>query len=206
MKREEELLRAVGRAEARGALVLAAPGPAAGVVRSDRQVPAGSLIPVAEGARLADPSRPVVAVGTCPDLYGEGLGSLLHAAARNVGVVCLVTEHGGPEEPAMNHVGLALAAGATFVAEDACGEEATAMMDAALAHSGFALVEVGCAGHKGAGMICRGPERSALEYLLLHQAPLVTALGTIAEEDWERLLYDDGEDDGDEPDPDGAWS
>jgi len=201
------LREALIQAERQEAMLLAAPG--AGRLVAGRQVPAGSLIAVAEGARVAQPGRRVMAVGSPHDLYGEGLGSLLHAACRNTGITCLVTPGEGHEGPVMNHVGLALAAGATFVAEAVQEADAGAIVRDALTHRGFALVELAGAGDERAGIICRSPERPALEQLVIHTSQPVTTVSTIAWDEWEYLVYDEWQEEDDdvgELDPDGGWA
>lgn len=136
-----------------GALLLIGPGapdplpPAA--IR--RHVPPGTLIPLAEGARLANPDRPVVIVGGDADLYGLQLGDLLHAVRRNATVVCIVADNGlaagtaataGAGQYPLMPLLLALAAGSTFVAQGLSNKRLLRLADLAFHHPGFALVNV----------------------------------------------------------------
>ena len=79
-----------------GALLLIGPGAPDPLPPSAlrRHVPPGTLIPLAEGARLANPDRPVVVLGGDADIYGVQLGDLLHAVRRNATVVCIVADNG----------------------------------------------------------------------------------------------------------------
>lgn len=116
-----------------------------------RTVPAAMLVPLAEGARLADRTRPVLAAGADGDIYGPALGDLLHAVRRNVGVTCLVLQNGvtgggvaavGPGEYPLKPLALALAAGGTFVAQGVPEEDLGHLTAHALHHPGFALVNI----------------------------------------------------------------
>jgi hypothetical protein len=140
-------------AAAEGALILVGPGVLADIPADvpQRHVPAGMLLPLAEGARLADPSRPVVAVGGDGDIYGEQLGDLLHAVRRNTGVTCFVTDNGvagphlatvGAGEFPLKPLALALAAGSSFVAQVLPGATVEGLAEEALHHPGFALVNI----------------------------------------------------------------
>jgi 2-oxoglutarate/2-oxoacid ferredoxin oxidoreductase subunit beta len=136
-----------------GAVLLAGPGVKAHLPEGAecRHVPAGKLIPMAEGARLADPTRPVLAIGGDSDVYGAGLGDLLHAARRNTGLACVVVDNGMAAPGAATGAGglyplrplaLALAAGGTFVAQAVPEEDLGALTERALHHVGFALINI----------------------------------------------------------------
>ncbi len=146
---------ALGRAASGGAVLLIGPGVedrlALGVER--RHVPGGALLPFAEGLRFAEPERPVAAVGADHDVFGAGLGALLHAARRNTGVTCIVIGNGrgpggvanvGPWEGPLRPLALALDAGATFVAQRTRDESGALLhlVDQAMQHPGFALINI----------------------------------------------------------------
>lgn len=213
-----------------GALILVGPGAPddlAPAIRR-RHVPAGVLIPLAEGARLADPTGPVVAAGGDGDIYGEGLGDLLHAVRRNTGVVCVVADNGmsadrlatvGAGEFSLRPLALALAAGASFVAQVTPDAGLEGIAREALAHEGFALVNIrhergrvdavnldGEAGydrysrdaameratdleHFYTGILHRAPERDSFESVVVGQSPLVTTVSTTEWDDWERIIF-----------------
>ena len=50
----------------------------------------GRALPLATGARLANPEMPIVVVHGDGDGYGMGLGHFMHAARRNIDLVDLV--------------------------------------------------------------------------------------------------------------------
>jgi 2-oxoglutarate/2-oxoacid ferredoxin oxidoreductase subunit beta len=118
-----------------------------------RHVPPGTLIAVAEGARLAAPHRPILAAGGDCDLYGAQLGDLLHAIRRNTGIACLVADNGmaesdhtsasdGPAAYPLEPLSMALAAGGTFIAQGLGDQHLAHLAEMALHHPGFALVNV----------------------------------------------------------------
>ena len=193
-----------------GALILLGPGAPDELPNAvqRRHVPGGVLIPLAEGARLADVSTPVVVAGGDADLYGNGLGDLLHAVRRNIGVTCLVADNG------MSAPRLALAAGASFVAQATPDMEAAGLIREALAHPGFALVNirhergrVDAVSLEGTGILHRAPELESFESLVISQSPLFTTVSTTEWDDWERIIFYEpgGEEDYDDgPDDDGA--
>jgi hypothetical protein len=146
---EEALLHAADQ----GALILIGPAVADPLPPAveRRHVPAGALVPMAEGARLADPRRPVVAVGGDSDLYGAALGDLLHAARRNSDLTLLVVENGraspyaatsGAAPHPLAPLALVTAAGATFVAQELPHENVAGLTERAIQHPGFALVNI----------------------------------------------------------------
>ena len=127
----------------------------------------GRAVPVATGAKLANPALTVVVTGGDGDGYGIGLGHFLHAARRNLDLTYIVmdnqvyglttgqassttalgvktksTPEGVIERP-INPLLLALSAGATFVAR-AYSMETGHMVEtfmAAIRHKGFSLVD-----------------------------------------------------------------
>jgi hypothetical protein len=114
--------------------------------------PPGTLLPLAEGMRLATPETAVVVIGTDDDLYGPCLGDLIHAAKRNTGLTCIVIDDGmagpialvGEGEVASRPISLLLAAGSTFAAQVPAFAEAQLgrVIREALVHPGFALVNI----------------------------------------------------------------
>lgn len=128
----------------------------------------GRSLPVAAGIALTHPElRVIVEVGD-GDGYGLGLGHFVHACRRNVDMTFIAhnnqiyglttgqasptsdhlmpsvsTPHGVLEWP-VNPVGLAIAQGATFVARGFAGdiEHLAALYEQAMAHKGFAVVDV----------------------------------------------------------------
>lgn len=137
-----------------GAVVLAGPGapvelfPPGSV---QRQTPPGALIPMAEGVRFAQPDRPVLAIGGDADVYGAGLGALLHAARRNVGITCLVADNGlaaatagtaGVAQSPLRPLALAHAAGATFLAQAVGEGQWHHLTTRGLHHPGFGLINL----------------------------------------------------------------
>lgn len=203
-------LEAVAGAQA-GALILVGPGAPDDLPPAiqRRHLPGGGvLLPLAEGARLVDPTTPVIAIGGDGDIYGEGLGHLLHAVRRNTGVTCFVANNGlaapglataGPGRPAA----LALAAGATFVAEVPPEGDLAGIARQALDHPGFALIDISPGAVPAIHQLGTGQE--AFESIVIGVSPLVTTVSTTEWEDWERIIYyvPGGEDD-DGPDDDGA--
>ncbi|MDQ2731001.1 MAG: 2-oxoacid:ferredoxin oxidoreductase subunit beta [Armatimonadota bacterium] len=128
----------------------------------------GRALPVAQGIHLANTKLKVIAVGGDGDGYGIGMGHFVHAMRRNFNLTYIVmdnqiyglttgqtsptsslefrtktTPRGNAELP-INPLTLAVASGASFVARCFSGEPAhmAKTMTAAIAHRGFALVDV----------------------------------------------------------------
>jgi 2-oxoglutarate ferredoxin oxidoreductase subunit beta len=128
----------------------------------------GRAVPLATGARLANPDLKVVITGGDGDGYGIGLSHLLHAVRRNldltyvvsnnmiyglttgqasptseIGAVTKSTPEGDIEQP-INPILLALAAGCGYVARGFAGEvdHLTGLIAGGMAHRGFALIDV----------------------------------------------------------------
>src|SRR3954470_16161872 len=126
----------------------------------------GRSIAVATGVKLGNPDLTVVTTGGDGDGFGIGIGHFIHAMRRNVNITYIVmnnqiyglttgqaspttarmhktksTPHGNLEFPLMPE-GLALMAGASFVARGFSGDGAglTKIMERAIAHKGFSLV------------------------------------------------------------------
>src|SRR3990170_4552505 len=128
----------------------------------------GRALPVASGAKLANPELTVIAAGGDGDGYGIGAGHFLHAMRRNLDITYVVmnneiyglttgqasptsekkhktksTPEGVIENP-INPIALAIAAGATFVARGFSGDVKTLtdIMVRGIRHKGFSLVDV----------------------------------------------------------------
>jgi len=128
----------------------------------------GRPVPVAEGARLANPRLRVMAIHGDGDGYGEGLGHMLHAIRRNINLTDLVqnnriygltkgqysptspkgihtpTSPEGAIERPVEPLALALSAGATFVARGYSGQlrHLAWLIGEALEHPGYALLDI----------------------------------------------------------------
>jgi 2-oxoglutarate ferredoxin oxidoreductase subunit beta len=128
----------------------------------------GRALPVATGARLANHGLKIMTIHGDGDGYGMGLGHMMHAVRRNIGLVDVVqnnrvygltkgqyspTSDAGMRTPTSPEgaidrpvppLGLAIAAGATFVARGFPGElrHLVWLIGEALQHPGYALVDV----------------------------------------------------------------
>jgi len=128
----------------------------------------GRALPVAQGAKLANHTIPVVAITGDGDCLGEGGNHFLAAAKRNADITVILhdnqvyglttgqasptakpglktksTPEGATDEP-VNPLTLALVSGATFVARGFAGDMAglTDLIAQAIAHKGFSVVDV----------------------------------------------------------------
>ncbi|MBI4057210.1 MAG: 2-oxoacid ferredoxin oxidoreductase [Elusimicrobia bacterium] len=127
----------------------------------------GRALPVATGAKLANPDLTVIITGGDGDGYGIGVGHFLHTVRRNLDLTYIVmdnqiyglttgqasatTEKGvktkstpeGVIETPVNPMALALVSGATFVARTFSGEpnHMAEVMAKAIQHKGFSLVD-----------------------------------------------------------------
>ena len=128
----------------------------------------GRALAVATGARLANHGMKVMCVHGDGDGYGMGLGHMMHAIRRNIGLVDIVqnnrvyglttgqysptsdvgmrtpTSPEGAIDRPVPPLGLAIAAGATFVARGYPGQlpHLVWLIGQALQHDGYALVDV----------------------------------------------------------------
>lgn len=127
----------------------------------------GRSLPVATGAKLANPDLTVVVTGGDGDGLGIGMGHFLHTMRRNIDLTYLMmdnqiyglttgqtsptsalgtktksTPEGNIERP-VNPIALALTGGATFVARAFSGElvQMTQVFTKALQHKGFSFVD-----------------------------------------------------------------
>ncbi|HLE96975.1 MAG TPA: 2-oxoacid:ferredoxin oxidoreductase subunit beta [Candidatus Thermoplasmatota archaeon] len=128
----------------------------------------GRSIPVATGAKLANPELTVVVTGGDGDGWGIGVGHAIHAMRRNLDITYIVmdnqiyglttgqtsptsflgmatksTPEGNIENP-VNPLGLALSAGATFVGRGFSGDAKglADLVQKGVEHKGFSLIDV----------------------------------------------------------------
>lgn len=128
----------------------------------------GRTLPIASGVKLANHKLTVIALGGDGDGYGIGAGHFVHIMRRNYDMTYIVhdnqiyglttgqasptsqlgmktktTPHGVIEMP-FNPVATAITGGATFVARAFAGDgtHLKEMMKQAIAHKGFALLDV----------------------------------------------------------------
>jgi 2-oxoglutarate ferredoxin oxidoreductase subunit beta len=127
----------------------------------------GRALPVAIGAKIANPELTVIAIGGDGDGYGEGGNHFLHSLRRNHDITYLVhnnqiygltkgqaspTSDEGlitkttPEgaSPAMNPIGLAIVAGGSFVARAFAGDTdyLSQLIQRGIRHQGLALIDI----------------------------------------------------------------
>ena len=127
----------------------------------------GRALPVAIGAKIANPGLTVIAIGGDGDGYSEGGNHFLHSLRRNHDITYLVhnnqiygltkgqaspTSDEGlitkttPEGafPAMNPIGLAIVAGGSFVARAFAGDidYLSQLIQRGIRHQGFALIDI----------------------------------------------------------------
>ena len=128
----------------------------------------GRAIPCATGVKLVRPDLKVIVHSGDGDGYGEGMGHMVHAARRNIGIVHIAhnnqiygltkgqysptsaqgtrssTSPEGSIDRPVNPLLIALAAGATFVARAFSKNvrELADIIKAAVQHRGYALIDV----------------------------------------------------------------
>jgi 2-oxoglutarate ferredoxin oxidoreductase subunit beta len=127
----------------------------------------GRTLPVAIGAKLANPELTILAIGGDGDGYGEGGNHFLHALRRNHDITYLVHDNQiygltkGQASPtsdpgfvtsttpegaisALNPVGLAIAGGSSFVARAFAGDvdHLSAIIQQGIQHKGFSLIDI----------------------------------------------------------------
>ncbi|MHA2250958.1 MAG: thiamine pyrophosphate-dependent enzyme [Candidatus Kariarchaeaceae archaeon] len=127
----------------------------------------GRALPTAIGVKMANPELNVIVVGGDGDGYGIGVGHFIHAARKNVdltymvmnnqiygltigqasptsqiGHITLTTPQGVAERP-INPIGLALGAGASFVARGFSGDNKhlQSIVEKAMKHKGFSFID-----------------------------------------------------------------
>lgn len=128
----------------------------------------GRSLPVAQGIKLANPDLTVVVTGGDGDGYGIGAGHFVHAMRRNMDITYVVmnneiyglttgqtsptsllghktksTPLGNIENP-INPIGMALMAGATFVARAFSGDAKglASLVQQGIEHKGFSFIDV----------------------------------------------------------------
>jgi len=128
----------------------------------------GRTIPVATGAKLANPELEVIITTGDGDCYGIGIGHFIHVMRRNIDITLIVmnnqiyglttgqasptslkghktksTPFGVIDEP-INPIALAIAGGATFVARGFSGDpiHLAKLIKEGIVHKGFALIDV----------------------------------------------------------------
>jgi len=128
----------------------------------------GRTLPVATGVKLANRGLTVIAAAGDGDAYGIGLNHLIHAIRRDVDLTYVIMDNGvygntkgqtspttapgtltpssprGAVDEPVHPLRLALAAGATYLAQGSSGDPAqlTRLVERGIAHRGFALVNV----------------------------------------------------------------
>ena len=128
----------------------------------------GRAVPMATGIKLANTDLNVVVTGGDGDGYGIGMGHFIHAMRRNLDMTYVVMDNQiyglttgqtsptsmmdmrtkttprGNAEPPVNPLALAIISGATYVARGFSGKpkQLTELFAGALAHKGFALIDV----------------------------------------------------------------
>lgn len=128
----------------------------------------GRTLPLAQGAKLANHTVPVIAISGDGDCLGEGGNHFIHAAKRNPDITVIIhdnqvyglttgqasptakdhlktksTPEGVTDTP-MNPLALGLVSGATFVARGFAGDMPglTKIIVAAIKHKGFSVVDI----------------------------------------------------------------
>ena len=128
----------------------------------------GRALPVATGAKLANPRLTVIAESGDGCSYGEGGNHFLSAIRRNVDITLLAHDNqvygltkgqasptsqegfvtkaqpGGVASAPINPMAIAVAMQASFVARafSGMGDQLTELLELALAHPGFALIDI----------------------------------------------------------------
>jgi 2-oxoglutarate ferredoxin oxidoreductase subunit beta len=127
----------------------------------------GRALPVAIGAKLANPELTVIVMGGDGDGYGEGGNHFLHSLHRNHDITYMVHDNqiygltkgqASPTSdedfvtkttpqgaiPPLNPVGLALMSGASFIARGFSGDvdHLSALIQQAIRHKGFSFIDI----------------------------------------------------------------
>ena len=128
----------------------------------------GRALPVGMGVKMANPELEVMVAGGDGDGYSIGAGHFVHAVRRNVDMSYVVMDNRiygltkgqasptsredfetattpeGPKQPPVNPLALALASGATFIAQtfSSDSQRHTEVVRKAIEHDGFGFVNV----------------------------------------------------------------
>lgn len=128
----------------------------------------GRSLPIAQGVKMANRELTVIAAGGDGDGFAIGMGHTVHAIRRNIDMTYIVMDNQiygltkgqtsprsaagfktkstpqGSIESALSPLEMALAAGATFVAQSFSSDlkQLTTLIEAAIKHKGFSLVNV----------------------------------------------------------------
>ncbi|MFC5448422.1 2-oxoacid:ferredoxin oxidoreductase subunit beta [Paenibacillus aestuarii] len=128
----------------------------------------GRSLPIAQGVKMANRELTVIASGGDGDGFAIGMGHTVHAIRRNIDVTYIVMDNQiygltkgqasprsaegfktkstpqGSIESAISPLEVAMAAGATFVAQSFSSnlKQLTAVIEAGLNHKGFSLINV----------------------------------------------------------------
>lgn len=128
----------------------------------------GRGLPVAQGIKMANPDMKVISAGGDGDGYGIGVGHFIHAVRRNIDITYVAMDNNiygltkgqtsprsahnfvtkttlkGNKEYPVDPLSTAIANGGTFVAQAFSGDikMMTEILEKALQHKGFALVNV----------------------------------------------------------------
>ncbi|PZE22376.1 2-oxoacid:ferredoxin oxidoreductase subunit beta [Paenibacillus xerothermodurans] len=128
----------------------------------------GRSLPIAQGLKMANRELTVLAAGGDGDGFAIGMGHTVHAIRRNIDLTYIVMDNqiygltkgqtsprssegfktkstpAGSIETALSPLEVALAAGATFVAQSFSSnlKQLTALIEAGMQHKGFAFINV----------------------------------------------------------------
>jgi 2-oxoglutarate ferredoxin oxidoreductase subunit beta len=128
----------------------------------------GRSLPIAQGLKIANRELTVIASGGDGDGFAIGMGHTVHAIRRNIDITYIVMDNqiygltkgqtsprsslgfqtkstpSGSIESALSPLEIAMAAGATFVAQSFSSnvKQLTAVIEAGINHKGFSLINV----------------------------------------------------------------
>jgi len=129
----------------------------------------GRSLPIAQGLKMANKDLTVIASGGDGDGFAIGMGHTIHAIRRNIDMTYIVMDNqiygltkgqpsprsaegfktpknasGGTIEPALAPLEIALAAGATFVAQSFSSnlKQLTSLIEQGIQHKGFSFINV----------------------------------------------------------------
>ncbi|MFC7166508.1 2-oxoacid:ferredoxin oxidoreductase subunit beta [Halospeciosus flavus] len=126
----------------------------------------GRALPVGTGVKLANPDLEVMVAGGDGDGYSIGAGHFIHAVRRNIDITYVVMDNRiygltkgqasptsrpdfetsttpeGPQQPPVNPLALAMAAGGSFIAQSfsSHAQRHQEIIEEAIEHDGFSLV------------------------------------------------------------------